>query len=134
MKKDKVRNAKAQLDRIVGANIRRERKLREMTREELAEILDFTAPYIGLIERGVRGAKPATLAKLAKVFNISVNSFFEEEGKAIPVCVKCESESIVHKKIHALLSPFKEEELELILPFIKWAASMRKINYKPKLT
>jgi len=133
--RNKMREAKTKLNKVVGKNIREQRKLRKIATAELAEIIDLKPTHVGLIERGVRGATPATLTKLAKAFNISVDDFFAEDGHAKPVCKKCKCEqSVTHQKINAIISPFNEQELELLLPIVKWAASLRKIGYEPKLT
>jgi len=133
--KEKVRNAKLALDKIVGMNIRKERELRKMTKEELAEILDLKPYHISMIERGVRGATPTTLTKLTKAFNIPVDNFFTEHDETKPAHKKCKCEqSASRKKISALLSQFNEEELDLLIPLIRWILTMRKVNYKPTLT
>jgi len=59
---------KRDLNAIVGYNIRLEREVRNLTREELAEITDLTTSHLGLIERGHRGATVVTLTKMSKVF------------------------------------------------------------------
>ncbi|MCL2217024.1 MAG: helix-turn-helix transcriptional regulator, partial [Defluviitaleaceae bacterium] len=72
-KKDKIR-----IDSVIGYNVRAEREMRKITREELAESMDLTVSHMGLIERGERGATAVTLEKLARVFEVPVDNFFAE--------------------------------------------------------
>jgi len=129
MEKDKVRIAKVRLDKLVGMNIRRERELRKITREELAEILDLKVAHVGLIERGMRGATAVTLTKLAKVFNISMDNFFEEHNRAISAFGKYENEpGSYHKKVTALMAILTEAELKVLAQTVKGLTAMRKAN------
>ncbi|MCD8157346.1 MAG: helix-turn-helix transcriptional regulator [Clostridiales bacterium] len=42
-------------NRLIGMNIRYERQLRNLTIEELSEIIGIAPGFLGLIERGQRG-------------------------------------------------------------------------------
>ena len=123
MEKGKEVNVKISLDKIVGMNIRKERELRKITREELTEILGLTATHIGLIERGVRGATLVTLTKLARIFDVSMDSFFAEHSSTISK--KHENKPTV-KKITALMPLLTEPELEFLVQIVKGLVAMRK--------
>ena len=68
---------KEQLDSIIGKNINKERLARELSVEELAELLGYTPSAITLIENGKRGTSALTLYKLSKIFGLPVDSFFD---------------------------------------------------------
>jgi len=78
MDRIKTRKQKDRLDRVIGKNIRSEREMRRMSREELAETLDLTVSHMGLIERGERGATAVTLEKLASVYGVKIDELFSD--------------------------------------------------------
>ena len=51
---------------IVAANVRRLRKEKGLTQEELAHLADIDRSYLGAIERGEYRLSVVTLGKLAK--------------------------------------------------------------------
>jgi len=124
-----MRNDKRRLDRTVGLNIRRERELRKISRDELAEILDLTVSHLGLIERGERGATSVTLEKLVKVFGVSIDSLFAELGKGISAREnRVATKGIYRKKVESLVTFLTEMELEMLSHTIKGLVVMRKAN------
>jgi transcriptional regulator with XRE-family HTH domain len=56
----------------LGKRIRSERRKQDLTQEELAEMADISASFMGHIERGGRTLSIETLAKLANVLNVSI--------------------------------------------------------------
>lgn len=59
------------LEKIVGANVRRLRKERRLTQEQLAFELELTTRYVGMIERGETSVTLRVLGKLAGVLAVS---------------------------------------------------------------
>ena len=110
----------------MGNNIRRERISRNMSIDELAELLELTPGFVGLIERGQRGATPQTLTKLSNVFGISIDSFFAGgDGKNLSVAE--EPELGTHKKrkkILSLISDLPEKELDFVIQIVKATRAM----------
>lgn len=64
--------------KIIGANIKRERTERNMSVEELARMLNLSPTFIGLIERGHRGAKLENLIKISDIFGITLDNLICE--------------------------------------------------------
>jgi transcriptional regulator with XRE-family HTH domain len=118
-----TRKNKDRLDRTIGKNIRSEREMRKMSREELAEILDLTVSHMGLIERGERGATAVTLEKLAHVFTISVDNLFAEPDKAsLSLREERNTSSTLssnRKKIQSLITRLNEQETDFVIHIIK---------------
>lgn len=56
--------------KIVGANIRAQRKQRDWTQERLAIEAGMHLNEVGRVERGVRDMRVSTVAKLAKALGI----------------------------------------------------------------
>lgn len=129
MKHEKMHNDKARLDILIGTNIRKEREHRKITREELAVIVGLSASHIGLIERAERGATPVTLQKLAKAFDVPIDSFFAEHDNVKPTNGKCKNEpGVYYKKVAALLPRLTEAELKPLAQIINGILAMRKVS------
>ena len=57
----------------IGSRIRTLRRALDLSQDQLAEILDISASYLGLVERGQRCFGLAKLVKLRGVFNVSLD-------------------------------------------------------------
>ncbi len=55
----------------IGQRIRRQRKELGMTQEDLANLLDLSPTFVGLLERGERSMSLQTLAMLCRVLEKS---------------------------------------------------------------
>lgn len=56
--------------RVMGLNIAYYRNLREMSQEQLGDILDFEQSYVSKIERAAVGISMDTLCDIAKALNV----------------------------------------------------------------
>lgn len=61
---------------LVGANIRYYRRLRSITQESLAEMVDVSSPYIGYLERGQKSPSLDLLGRIAKALEVEPASLF----------------------------------------------------------
>ncbi|MDR0273710.1 MAG: helix-turn-helix domain-containing protein [Clostridiales bacterium] len=114
-----TKKIKGRLDKTIGQNIRKERELHKMTREELAEALDLTISHMGLIERGERGATAVTLEKLSRVFNLQIDTLFAEPEPAFSVREDGGSNvAFIRRKITTLLTRLDERETEIVLHLV----------------
>ena len=57
----------------MGLRIRKQRKEKNLTMEQLAEMIDVSLSFLGHIERGTRVASVETLAKLCKVLELDMH-------------------------------------------------------------
>ena len=66
-----------------GRKLRRIRRDRDMTQEQLAEAIGVTMEFISRMERGHIGASFETIEKLAKALGVPAGEFFQfpEEKK-----------------------------------------------------
>jgi transcriptional regulator with XRE-family HTH domain len=64
--------------RIVGANIRRLRKNRGATQEDLADDAGLDAGYLGKIERGLENPSLKKLAAIAAALDVNPGVFFSK--------------------------------------------------------
>lgn len=128
--------------KLIGANIRRERILRSMSMEELADILQLSVAFLGLIERGQRGSNLANLMKIADVFEITVNDLIGCKNSTTPSIPEIRdeweghekpTESDFQQKRNAIIShvyDFSIEEMEFLIDSIKVFRAHKKSNKK----
>ena len=122
-----MRADKLILDKVVGDNIRRERGVRKLSREELAELIDLTVSHLGLIERGERGATPVVLKKLCEVLNVKVDYLLNEQGRAMTAReTDGENASPIRNKVNVLTSRLNDTELEILASTAKGILKLRK--------
>jgi len=118
----KTRQDKKRLDTAIGGNILKHRKHRKLSRDELAEMIGLNPSYIGLIERGERGVSIVALSKLAKAFDISLDTLLDETDIQLePVS----SRGAFLKKAHSLTSLLDERELKAVIFYIKGILTLR---------
>lgn len=67
-------------EKLIGDNIRRYRKLRNMTQERLAMNSDLDLRYLGGIERGEYNPTVSVLVKLAEALEIHPRDLFAEKA------------------------------------------------------
>jgi len=62
----------------LGNKIRLLRHQKQLTQEQLAELIDLHRTYIGGIERGERNVSLINLIRIAKALNITVSQMLED--------------------------------------------------------
>lgn len=117
---------KEELRKIVGKNIRRERLSRFMTIEKLAEMLDLSPGFVGLIEHGNRGATTYNLYKLSELFGVGVETFYAvDEGSKI---VRLSEDTALNSKRDHLISltqDLTDTEIDFITHTLKMVYKLR---------
>ncbi len=63
----------------IGMRITQRRKQRNMTQEELAELVDVTPQMISSAELGKKGLRPENLYKISKALNVSADYLLSGE-------------------------------------------------------
>jgi transcriptional regulator with XRE-family HTH domain len=66
----KMRKANGRLQLIIAANIKRLRRGKGLSQEELAHICGYHRTYVGMVERGERNISIATLEALAGALGV----------------------------------------------------------------
>ena len=126
MPRNKNKAVKSRLDIIVGKNIRTERDKRNITRDELADLLEVTTAHLGLMERGERGATIVTLSKLAEAFDLPIDNFLViPSSKNVKLRDPDKKIGDNRKKIASLITRLTESELEFVIHVIKGVTAMR---------
>jgi len=118
---NRTKQTRAKINKIIGKNIRAERTARKLTREELAELVNFTTSHIGLIEQGKRGASHVTLLQLSEIFDVPLSFFFHEQNDSENSSETKHEEEIATKReeIAKLVEYLNETELEYVIDVIK---------------
>ena len=113
---------KEQIRIIIGENVRQERMARGMSIDELAEVLELTPGFVGLIERGRRGTTAHTLFRLSEIFEMPIDAILRQNKTAAELKME-EKQTTPQKtkraKIASLISDLSEHELEFVVNIIK---------------
>lgn len=70
------------IDKVVGANIYRQRRKLKLTQEKLGELLGLTFQQVQKYEKGVNRVSAGRLFEIAEVLEVPVGFFFEGSDKA----------------------------------------------------
>jgi transcriptional regulator with XRE-family HTH domain len=115
---------------LMGENIRRERVARQMSIDELAEVLEVTPGFIGLMERGQRGATAYTMHKLSQAFDMPMDVMFaQSDGTSLSMRENDDDEfKVMRKKINALTSGLTVRELNFVIKMINNIMKMNRAD------
>lgn len=116
--------------KTIGSNIRYERKLRKFSIEDLAEYLELSPSYVGLLERGERCPSLKSLLKICELFGSSPNDFLlEKKISASKLSLAEEKKSIHNNKYRTVLSimqKLNDPELDFVISTMKSLKTMNK--------
>jgi len=115
------RHEKDHLDKTIGKNIRLARYARDMTRDELAQMMGLTVSHMGLMERGERGATAVSLSKLSRIFDMPVDKFFVELNKEDALVREGQEPDAQanRMKIKSFITTLSARDLKLVISLIK---------------
>lgn len=98
----------------MAENMRRLRKIRHLTQEDLADRTGLHPYSIGLIERKVKAPSLRSVEKIARALNVSVA---ELVGKSTMDNVRVREAG--EKEIARILKPLNEKEIDALLSVLK---------------
>lgn len=106
-------------NKIIGSNVRFERQKRNLTIDELSEILNIAPGFLGLIERGQRGTSIKNLCRIANFFSITLDQLITCPSDE-RIVVK-EEPSIDKKRTTILtyVNSMDEQELDFVIGTMK---------------
>lgn len=116
-------------NKIIGSNIRFERQKRDLTIEELSEIINIAPGFLGLIERGQRGTSLRNLCKIADFFSITLDELIKRyiaEGSMV------KEEPVIEQKRTTALSfvnTMDIDELDYLISTIKAFKKYNNLKY-----
>jgi transcriptional regulator with XRE-family HTH domain len=97
------------------------RKYRELNINQLAEIIDLDAGFLGQIERGVGVPSLKTLATIAASLNVPLPELFQEASQG-------PSENFMVRETAALLKRQGPKERKMVLNFLREFSKLRSKN------
>ena len=112
---------KSELRIIIGENIRTIRLSRNISIDELSEMLDLTSGFVGLIERGERGTTPNTIYRLSEIFDVPIDTLYRRDlASALSLAEESlDAITIRRKKIASLVSGLSQVHMDFIIEVIK---------------
>jgi len=122
------KEAKVKLDQIIGNNIRRQRVARGMTLEDLSILIGYSAPYIRMIEKGLRGASIVTMLKLAQAFDMSLDTLASPPKSFRRGAATDDSnqvDQVLRDKIQALSTSLNTSELNFVIECVRCVKGFR---------
>lgn len=102
--------------KIIGSNIRYERKRRGMTIDDFARVIGMAPGFLGLIERGQRGTSMANLVNIADFFGISMDQLIREDvssGVSFKSTKMTKSEKD-RKALMSMISAMSDEKIQIL--------------------
>ena len=114
--------------KIIGSNIRYERKRRGLTIDDFAKVIGMAPGFLGLIERGQRGTSVKNMVAIAEFFDISLDDLITKDlsnGGADMKDMENTRSAKARRALKSLVSSLTEDEIVFITSFIK---SMNKMN------
>lgn len=96
--------------KALGQRIRHQRKLMNMTQEELASVSDVSTSYIGHIERGIKRCSLETLVCISNALDISPNSLLQDSLDSIPFELETNLAPRSRSLLHSFLQILQEND------------------------
>ena len=110
--------SKKEIDRLVGAGIKKEREARLLSRDDLAQMLGLTSSHLGLLERGERGTTARNLYALSYYLQAPVDIFFNNKKarkSAGPASNKAAIDESNRRRINTLIKLIEGDGLAHVM-------------------
>lgn len=119
--------------KTIGENIRRQRKSRNFSIENLAEYIELSASYIGLLERGERSPSLKSLYKICDLFSCTPNDILMEKSDSTAskssLSIQETKKVIYQNKYNAVISLLKnmdQAQLNFLVSVLKGMKDLEK--------
>lgn len=100
----------------IGKNMRKYRKLKGLTLEKLAQVLETETNYLGQCERGERRFSLDKLVDLIEYFGVTANDIISVPNTAQK---KSGEKNVYLQEIHELLEDCSDNQLAVVLNMLK---------------
>lgn len=110
---------KLEINKYVGAQIRKWREAKNYTQDDIAAILEVSKQTVSRYETGAREANQDVLFKLANTFKISINEFF-------PPLESAQATNKIETIAAHIDEDVTDEEMQEIQNYIEYIKSKRK--------
>ena len=93
----------------LGMRIRKQRKLMQMTQDQLSEKAGISLSFLGHIERGSRKSSLETLVSLANALEVSADYLLQDSLKIVDSVAQSQYSSSVQSLLRELTSALRDE-------------------------
>lgn len=93
----------------LGMRIRKQRKLMQMTQDQLSEKAGISLSFLGHIERGSRKSSLETLVSLANALEVSADYLLQDSLRIVDSVAQSQYSSSVQNLLRELTSALREE-------------------------
>jgi transcriptional regulator with XRE-family HTH domain len=119
------------LKRTMGKNVRSLRESKNISIDELAQLMSLSPAFIGLIERGTRGITSFNVKQLTEIFDISADELFKEPRASLSVKEPDFKTSQI-EKANILAKKLTLDELNIAINLMSQLYSLRKKEITPE--
>jgi transcriptional regulator with XRE-family HTH domain len=119
-------------EETLGANIRRVRKRRGLTIEQVAEASGMSISFISQVERGLISPSVNSLQKISRALGIQIGGFFEDQSRTGRVVRAHERPRLIYpnrSEEEYLLTPVKSKYLQVLYYRLKPGATSGETPY-----
>ncbi|RJQ41882.1 MAG: XRE family transcriptional regulator [Nitrospiraceae bacterium] len=125
----KKSNTSKKVGKLIGAQIARIRKEREITQAQLAETIDVTVETISRLERGVSIPSLKTIETISHALNVTMKELFDFEYSVRPADSDTDREL---RKLLAFLKTRNSADIRLGFHILKSIFQNIEHNYQPR--
>ena len=108
---------------VLGATIRRQRQLAQMSLRQLADLAQVSNPYLSQIERGLHEPSVRVVRSIAKALNVSAEELLGDAGMLDDEAVPMESSSSTESAIRSDSSLTDEQKDSLVSVYRAYRAA-----------
>ncbi len=116
----------------LGASIRRARKRRQLTIQQVAELSALSIGFISQVERDLVSPSVNSLQKISRALGIQIGGFFEDQAAAGRVIRASERPRLIYpnrSEEEYLLTPARAKKLQVLFYRLKPGATSGEIPY-----
>ncbi len=103
---DTVAGKKESIPQLFGRNVRKYRKARNLTQEQLSEKLEISQKHLSILETGSQFASAALIGKISEVLNVSPGDLFGGSSDEVLTEIKRMREVIVSMLMNGIMGEF----------------------------
>ncbi len=110
----------------LGSSIRRARKRRGLTIQQVADTSQLSISFISQVERGLVSPSVNSLQKISRALGIQIGGFFEDQNQTSRVIRAHERPRLIYPNRNEeeyLLTPFRSKRLQVLYYRLKPGAS-----------
>jgi transcriptional regulator with XRE-family HTH domain len=122
----------SEIDGTLGAGIRRARKRRGLTLQQVADSSGMSISFISQVERNLLSPSVNSLQKISRALGIQIGGFFEGQGEFSRIVRASERPQLIYPnrdEEEYLLTPFNSKHLQVLFYRLKPGATSGDVPY-----